>query len=422
MVLSPWHIHFGRGAWEANLSLTLTLAGILFFLKSFKRPKYILFSAILFSLTLLTYQGAKLSTAIVVFSLVAVYYKEFLKLPKKTLALSVLLGFLISMPIVTSLVSGKTGRLKVFSLFSYPRPVEYTQEFLDQAGVAKGSLAYNLIYSEPLFFTRSILGRYFNHFSAKFLFFEGDWQNPRHGSPNQGMLTLVDIVLLPLGLLFISKSVSKKHVRFILIWLVLSPLPSALSRDEVHGVRALNMVVPLILVLSFGVYNAVTYLKKHTSILIVSLFLYSLSFIYFLDAYFIHLPNKDSKLWFYGYKQVMEEFIGKESQYDSIKIEQSFAQPYIFYLFYSKYDPAKYQAQNSYQEVSEFDVGYVTRIDNIVFEKLEWTSDLNVKNSLTIGSPYTLSIEFADPKKVEFVKDIYYLDNTLALRIIGSKK
>ena len=35
--LNPWLIHFSRGAWEANLSLMLTLAGILLFLKSFKR-------------------------------------------------------------------------------------------------------------------------------------------------------------------------------------------------------------------------------------------------------------------------------------------------------------------------------------------------------------------------------------------------
>src|SRR4030066_322174 len=39
LALNPWHIHFSRGAWEINVSLTLTLAGILFFLKSFKNIK-----------------------------------------------------------------------------------------------------------------------------------------------------------------------------------------------------------------------------------------------------------------------------------------------------------------------------------------------------------------------------------------------
>ena len=81
--LMPWHIHFSRGAWEANLSLTITLAGIIFFLKSFKRPIYALFSTVLFSLTPLTYQGAKLSTPIVILCLVIVYRKELFKLPKQ---------------------------------------------------------------------------------------------------------------------------------------------------------------------------------------------------------------------------------------------------------------------------------------------------------------------------------------------------
>jgi len=35
--INPWLIYFSRGAWEANLSLALTLAGILFFLKSFEK-------------------------------------------------------------------------------------------------------------------------------------------------------------------------------------------------------------------------------------------------------------------------------------------------------------------------------------------------------------------------------------------------
>src|SRR3972149_1164642 len=37
--ITPWLIYFSRGAWEANVALTLTLAGIFFFLKSFRKPK-----------------------------------------------------------------------------------------------------------------------------------------------------------------------------------------------------------------------------------------------------------------------------------------------------------------------------------------------------------------------------------------------
>jgi len=37
LAISPWHIHFSRGAWEINMSLTLTLLGIYFFLKALEK-------------------------------------------------------------------------------------------------------------------------------------------------------------------------------------------------------------------------------------------------------------------------------------------------------------------------------------------------------------------------------------------------
>ena len=46
LAISPWHIHFSRGAWEINVSLTLTLAGVYFFIKSLKEQKYLILSVV----------------------------------------------------------------------------------------------------------------------------------------------------------------------------------------------------------------------------------------------------------------------------------------------------------------------------------------------------------------------------------------
>src|SRR3989344_5815176 len=74
--INPWHIQFSRGAWEANVSLTLTLAGIYFFLKALRDSRYLILSSFVFALSLLFYQGAKLSTPIVIFVLVVTFWKE----------------------------------------------------------------------------------------------------------------------------------------------------------------------------------------------------------------------------------------------------------------------------------------------------------------------------------------------------------
>src|SRR5260221_1049977 len=164
---NPWLIYFSRGAWEVNIALTLTLAGIYFFFRSFKKPKLLLASATFFALTLVAYQGAKLSTGIVLFILFILYFRQLLKLPFKYLTSAFILGLIIVTPIIISLFSGQGGRLTVFSVFSYPRSSDFIQTFLKEGNVEKGSLVYNLFYSEPLNFIRGIAGRFFNHFSGR---------------------------------------------------------------------------------------------------------------------------------------------------------------------------------------------------------------------------------------------------------------
>ena len=101
LAISPWHIHFSRGAWEVNVALTLTLVGIYFFLKSIiHNSKFIIHSSLFLSLTFLTYQGAKLSSIIVVFSLLLVYWKEFKGIGLKRIILSIVTAFIVSIPII----------------------------------------------------------------------------------------------------------------------------------------------------------------------------------------------------------------------------------------------------------------------------------------------------------------------------------
>ena len=184
------------------MSLTLTLAGVYFFLKYLANYKYIFLSGIFFAFTLLTYQGSKFGTLIVLIVLAWTFRKRVLKLFKHdyfVVSQSFFLSLLIILPVIFSLTGVRAGRLEVFSLFSYTRSEEYVSRILSQGDEFKNSLSYFLYHSENLNFLKTILNHFFNHFSGRFLFFEGDWQNPRHSLPNSGMLLLVDLILLPIG-------------------------------------------------------------------------------------------------------------------------------------------------------------------------------------------------------------------------------
>jgi 4-amino-4-deoxy-L-arabinose transferase-like glycosyltransferase len=420
--ITPWLIYFSRGAWEVNVALTLTLAGIYFFLKSLRKPKFLTFCFLLFALSLLAYQGAKLSTGIVLVLLVICFWKGFIKISKKYLIYSILVGLVISSPIILSLFTGKVGRLNVFSVFSYPRSVDYLQAQLDQGDEKVGSLTYYLFHSEDLNFKRGILGRYFNHFSGRFLFFEGDWANPRHTAPYQGMFLLSDLVIFLIGFLVIVKTKLNKELLFVILWLALAPLPAVLSRDQVHAVRSFNLVIPLIIILAFGL-NKIWEDKK---LLVLFIGLYFLAFSYFLDAYFVHVPNHNSQLWEYGYKQIVETVTPIQDQYKQVKIQQSYAQPYIYFLFYGsqtnpqKYDPAKYQQQAKLVDNSSGDVGQVEHLDNIYFAPIDWSVNRGEHGTLFVAD--TIRIPPDDSKDetlFKVVKEIKYLNNRdMAFRII----
>lgn len=425
--VTPWSVYFSRGAWEVNVSLTLTLAGIYFFLKALEKSKYFVLSSVLFALTLLTYQGAKLSTGIVVVLLAILYWKQILKFEKKYLFSGITLGIIISLPIVLSLFNGQAGRLDVFSVFSYPRPKDYTQTFLDEGGEKIGDLNYYLFHSEGLNFMRGILGRYFNHFSGRFLFFEGDFSNPRQSAPYQGMLLLGDIVLIVVGAFSFLKKGKSKEALFVWLWLVLSPLPAVLSRDQVHAVRAINMQVPLIILISFGLMTFFDNFKKTSSVLVLSGFFamfYVAGFVYFLDAYFVHVPAHDSIYWNYGYKQIVETVTPLEKDYKIIKVQQSFAQPYIYFLFYQKYDPAKYQKNAKLVSSGNInDVGYILTLDNIQFAPIDWSVNRGEHGTLFVADPVRIPPEdSSDTNLFKLVSEIKYLNGRdIAFRILAVK-
>jgi 4-amino-4-deoxy-L-arabinose transferase-like glycosyltransferase len=418
--VTPWLIFYSRGAWEANVSLMLTLAAIYFFLRALESQKFLLVSTSLFALTLWTYQGAKLSSAIVFLILIILYWRKIVSFKSRDLAASILLPVIISIPIILSLFNGQTGRLDVFSIFSYPRPKDYTQVFLNEGNEKFGSLSYDLFHSESLNFTRGILGRYFNHFSAKFLFFQGDYQNPQHSAPYQGMLLISDMVLLLVGLVVIVRQKLNKGIVFIILWLIFSPLPAVLTRDQVQSVRALNMAVPLVIISAFGlsvIYKYIQTSKFRTLLNSLIIILYSGSILYFLDAYYIHVPNHNSSYWNYGYEQVVQKVTPIQSNYKNVIVEQSFAQPYIYFLFYQKYNPAKYQKQAELSNSDNArDVGLVDKLDNISFQKIDWSQIRNQHDTLVVVDGVT-----GIPGEVSYdtIGKIYYLNGRdLAFQII----
>lgn len=426
LAISPWHIHFSRGAWEAGMSLTLTLAGIYFFLRATRdRPHWIVLSSLFFGTTLITYQGAKLATGIVVLGLVLFWWKKLISIQQKTLLLAVIGGIIIASPAIFSIFTGKAGRLEVFSIFSYPRPDAVIEHIIKQGDEIKNSFTYLLYHSEPLQFVRGILGRWANHYSPKFLFFEGDWVHLNLSVPRAGGILFLDIVFLVVGIVALYRMKSSPAILFLGYWFIFAPLPAALSRDTLNAVRSLNLVIPLTIFLGLGVtffLDKVREFKLRKILFCLLPIAYCLNFIYFLDQYFIHMNIHNARYWQYGYKQLVERITPLQKNYDNIIVSQSYDQPYIYFLFYQKYDPIKYQASDVEPIVGpagSLDALLVSRLDNIYFEFIDWHRDSGRKGDLVVGNPVEIPPgDSSDPSRFQLIDEIKYPNGQTVFRLV----
>ena len=419
---NPWLIHFSRGAWVPNLAFCLTLIGIYFFMKSFEKNRFLFASAIFFGLTLISYQGAKLSTPIVVLLLGLLFFKNLIRFDKKVLLGSFGVGIIISLPILISVYTGYAGRLTVVSTFSYPRSETDIKEILEQGGEKPGGATYLAFHSESLNWVRVIMGKWFNHFSGRFLFFEGDWNNPRHNSINMGMFLLADSVLILAGLTLFIRRLKNKYFLFLLLWLVLAPVPSILSRDPVHGVRSLHMAIPLIIISSLALHGLFANLSKNYLKRIAIwgfVALYFLNYIYYLDSYYVHLPKHGAKYWEFGYREAVQYL--KESNLNSRQVvfQQSYAQPFIYFLFYDKRDPQEFWESAVYESSSVGDVGLVSEFKNLKFQYLSWpykypTGTIVVADEIVAPRKQVIS-------DYSILKEVLRPDGSLAYLIMEAK-
>ena len=396
--ISPLFVPMSRGAWDVTVGLTL--AGIYFFLLALKdKNLFFLLSSFCFGISLLSSQAAKLSTPVILVLLIIIFFKDFKKVSIRIILLGFLIIFLFAFPVILSFSQGKVSRITTLSIFSYPSSNE-------------GPIVY---------YTKAILSRVFNVYSFRTLFLKGDL-NPQHGAPDIGPFLLMDTIFLLFGFIKVIQMGFTKQVLFILSLLFLLTLPSALTIEKVNLQRILTLFIPFLLIEALGMVLFWEKIKQKKWFLGIIITLYISNYIYFLDQYIIHGPKKNDA-WQYGYKQIIEKISPIQNQYQKIIVQQGLEHPYIFFLFYQKYDPAKYQAQVSQVFIPNKDgkdMGLVSGIDNIKFEYIDWSKKVE-QGVLYIMPVYKLEQQtkfYSDYKIVDEVKDLNGLPLFIIVEII----
>lgn len=381
--LSPWTIFLSRIALEANLFLTLFIISIYFL-----TIKKVHLSLFFYSLCLFSYNSSRVILPFYLFLVIYLSIKSKFNIKKHLFSI---LFFALSIIIflLQSLDSSGQARFKWVSIidegainqinqlrFTYPR----------------------IIANKATFFIFKSFCNYISHFNPKFLFKSGG----SHYQFNIPNFYLVSPLLFPFFIYGLFQFIKKKYYLPLFI-LLISPIPSSITRDAPHTLRS---IIFISVVTFISIYGLIFFLnkRKSISILLITLIIL-LCQLQFWPKYKQYSKDYSSS-WQYGYSQMVDLLKQNYHRYQNIYITKKYGEPHEFILFYWPWLPSSYQGDPN--KVWDYHANWYW-IDS--FDKFKFVDDWEIenftfpKNSLLITSPGNY------PNQGKIQETLYYTNN-----------
>ncbi len=422
LAISPWHLQFSRAGLEIPVSLFLTLTAIYFFILSIeKNMKFLYITALAFGLGLYSYYSDRFFIPMMITVLFILFYKQLLSHLKEFIIAS-LIFFLLTVPLILPFFShGSQNKILNTTLLGYHPPLSYINQLKKEDS---GTVFYSLFHNDFVFYSWLILERYGNYFSPGYMFVKGPPDN-RQRIFGMGMMYFFDLPLLLGGLYLLFKK-RDKRLQFILIWLLIAPLPAAITRDEFHPRRAFEMIGPLMVILALGtdlLWNKFSRLKRSTKIVVGIIYTYLIGYClgFYFFSYYILTPLKTFKGsggWQYGYKQLVQKVSKIQNEYSKIIVDTEYQGPYIYFLFYEKYPPQKYQTQAELVYYCQGCLGEGAGFDNFVFRPIDWIADRNLKNVLLVIPPDKIDPNALGTNRAKIIDKVYFPNQEVAFYLV----
>ena len=370
LAISPWHLQVSRVGFEANIGLFFAVAAFTCFLyfilpsKTHELPSRLLLvlSAILFGLSFYSYHAQRIFIPLMFLATLFIFRKKIFSIPKKLLVVFFVSVTLMILPLLFFLPpEAISGRFESITLTSYTEDVQKSVEFMHQ------DQQNNLPFSNILHNRREIISlRYFknylSNFDFNFLFVKGD-DNFRHHVENMGMLYLFQLPLVLIGIYYLLKTKTREYL-FLIVWLLISPIPSSPSNSSPHALRSLTMIIPLTIISAYALFKLFNMVKIKVIFFIFSILIFTFSLFSYIHNYYTHYQRDFANWWQYGYLQAARRTQEVSNKYSKINISSDIEQAYIFWLFATKYDPKKYQLEGSNHHFDKYYFNANAPLDN----------------------------------------------------------
>lgn len=370
---SPITIFLSRIALEANLFMCLFLLS--FYLLLTKKYGW---SSLIYGLCLFTYNSSRVLLPFYALTLIFFLIKDKAKIKQ------------VFFKIIPFLI------LSLFTVF----------QTLNQSGQARyqwvsildsGSINQinelrqtypRILVNKVTYFVFNAGKNYLSHFNPSYLFANGG-SNYQFNIPKFYLISPLFLPFLILGLFFVIKHLRQDEFKLILFWFLVSPIPSAITRDAPHTLRSIIFIPFSIIIITFGFKY---FLEKFKYISLVYLFIAVLiSQISFWPKYF-NYSHTFSSSWQYGYSQMTSYIKPLYKHYDQVIVTKKYGEAHEFILFNWPWDPSNYQNDSNKNWDYHANWYWVNAFDKFIFvndwEIKEYTQNINQnKRTLLITSP-----------------------------------
>lgn len=371
LAIMPWHVNLSRVGVESTSVVFFISLGAYLYLRYLEGKSRLLFilSFISFGINFFIYQAPRAFLPLFL-PLMAFSLTEIRSVIKNKLQIILYLLFIV-LPVVLIILSPSLSwRIQTLSIFHHPETKLVIQEQLTNDGVLEvPRLISRTMHNKLTGYSLLFLDNYFSHLSYGFLFSDEGFPD-RFRIPNAGLLYIFQLPLLLISFVFLYNKY-RKISYFLFGWVGIAMLGSALTYDDIPNLQRTLIAAPAFAILSgYGVSVLMDNFKnkKHFWLFVlicIGIILFSLS--YFLAQYFTQ--GKVYMTWNRqdGYKELVQKTETLMPSYEKGIITGRETGSSLLFLFYSKYDPKKFQEQSKGIDMS--------RTDRVNYGNLEFSEE-----------------------------------------------
>jgi len=399
--ITPWHIYTSRMALEANVALFCVLLGLYLFFKGISKRNniFVFFSMIGFAMSLYAYHSEWFIVPIYLVALSLIYFRK----KPKIVFLCIVIFVGLCLPLGKDYLNNRKTNARANTEMIWKEPYLEQQLKNPQYSIVK----------KGQFLTHAVMANYSDYVNFGYLFFNGLRLFPDESNAfNSGLFLSICLPFFIYGLFCIKKFFGTNS-RFIWIWVLVSPLISALTHGGTNLVRNLISVAPYTVLISCGF---LFFWNKLSTKLLTKIFLVVLifiSFIYFGFIYFKHFPIHSGLGYQYGYRQIAEYIKPINGKYNKIVIEVRFGDynkyigiPHLYVPYFTELNPNIM--------LSRIDTPDGLYFDKYIVKQINWNLEIIEKNTLYVVPVSNLP---SDKLGLRLLKEIDLPDASPAFKI-----